>query len=675
MSASADVSVLLQALDGTWERCGSERAIKVVPESVVATANEWGADTASFDLRRSPIALWPDIGAFAPVVIEVGGMSVWKGRTGETPIKDGAGFVVSVQCKGMQYHLDDDVYRRVYVHTRLDEWKDYRSFTTTDLSKYITLYGVSNEDGALRITLPAGATVPANNRSAAIVLDLGSGNLAKRVVLTWQSSNNDANASAYFFCSNSLPFNEGTPEATIVGLAAGASGTFSRTLSVASRYLIVFVDSNTHTLGSADAWFKVTSAKVFAETSYESAGNSVLRASTIASDALDRATMLLSTDKSQIAASTFDIPDFVLNTRRTPREVIEAANAFHNWRTKIDIIDRLIFAPRPSVPTFEVGAWSGAQFEDSSANSGDEIYNKCIVEGQGPDATEVIVERTSGQQTGVLFTPIPSPAFSNPSFDIDASGWTVTGGALARDTVVFNSSPASVKFTPSFTDDTLSGSTVGTFKRGVTYQVSVQVRVTLAGVTVLADMGGGYAFSNPAVNTWGTLTISFTPMADLVNPKLNLSLYYYTGTPSLYVDDVALAAVQPTLVDRRGFRKTKVLQPTFKVTPAVGQQLADTFLAGHKTMPLKGSLRVTPGGCRQVLGGQPVHPAVLLTKTQELMRLSHRIDPDTGAVGRTGTIVTARYTHRELATQIELDDPRRNFDALLARLDVVQGAT
>lgn len=680
MGASADVSILLQALDGTWERCGSDRAIGVVPESLEASDNESGSDIASFDLKRSPIALWPDLGSFAPVVIEIGGVPSWRGRTGETPIKDGAAFVINVQCRGMQYHLDDDVYQRAYVHQKLADYKDLRSIPTASLgANAAAAAGQVSTDNAITLTWPSGTPWLVGS-IVGVVLDLGPYSRAAAIAIDYETSNNTA-AMYFFVRACSTPNLSGsTSDAYSNPLTTmTASGTIAANFpSVAYRYVHLFMFANPAATPGADVWVKIKRAQVFTEQAFRSGSASVLRASTIARDALVKGTMLLSDDTSQIAATSFDIPEFVLNGMRTPREVIDAANAFHNWTTKVDLADRLVFGPRPSAPTLEVGAFSGASFEDSSANSGAEIYNKCVVEGQGPDGVPIVVERTSGQQSGVLFTPISSPAAVNPSADVDTSGWSATSGAVARDTSVFLSSPASIRWSGMASGSTLSADMAGTFIRGITYRITLNMQSTLAMTgfdpfvfVAIGDAAGGLS---AAANRWGTITLSWTPTSDTVNPDLQIYVQWSLSAPTIYVDDIAVSAVQPTLVDRRGFRKAKVLQPSFMLTPAVAQQLADTFLAGHKTMPLKGSLRVTPGGCRRVAGGQPIHPSQLLGKSQELMRLSHRIDPDTGAVGRTGTIVSVRYTHRDQSATVELDDPRRNFEALLSRLAVLQGA-
>jgi hypothetical protein len=117
--------VRLEALDGVWETCGVDRLRGLHPQGIQPTWNDWGPDGLSFQLHRDPGAIYPDLSAFTPCEVEIGGRVIWDGRVRETPSDDNA---ISVQGLGWQYHLDDDTYERVYVHTRLTDWQDLRSY-------------------------------------------------------------------------------------------------------------------------------------------------------------------------------------------------------------------------------------------------------------------------------------------------------------------------------------------------------------------------------------------------------------------------------------------------------------------------------------------------------------------------------------------------------------------
>ncbi len=158
----ADVTVRLKALDGVWETCGVDRAAGVFPENVDLGADGYGSKTASFDLRRDPSQVWPDIGAFTPVQVEIDGSGrVWSGRVSETPSRDGTDQIMSVACDGMQAHLDDDLYERKYVHTNMGDWKDQRGELTATLANFPASSSVTVGDGAIVLGWPLGDQVPA----------------------------------------------------------------------------------------------------------------------------------------------------------------------------------------------------------------------------------------------------------------------------------------------------------------------------------------------------------------------------------------------------------------------------------------------------------------------------------------------------------------------------------
>jgi hypothetical protein len=81
----------------------------------------------------------------------------------------------------------------------------------------------------------------------------------------------------------------------------------------------------------------------------------------------------------------------------------------------------------------------------------------------------------------------------------------------------------------------------------------------------------------------------------------------------------------------------------------------------------------SPGGVRHLTSASPVHPHRLLLHTQQLVRLTDRVDPDTGALGRDGRIAAVSYNHDSETAEVSIDNERGNFDALLARLGVLRG--
>src|SRR6266403_1763372 len=143
------ITVRLQALDGVWEIPGVDRSLGVWAEDIATEGDGWGPSKASFNLRRSPIFIYPDISAFAPVEFETEAGVCWEGRVIETPSRDGDDTVINVQCEGWQYHCDDDVYERVYVHTRLADYRDSRTFLGAGLTQFTSIGKVTNDKGAI----------------------------------------------------------------------------------------------------------------------------------------------------------------------------------------------------------------------------------------------------------------------------------------------------------------------------------------------------------------------------------------------------------------------------------------------------------------------------------------------------------------------------------------------
>jgi hypothetical protein len=681
-TGAKDVSVRLQSLDGVWEVCGSDHARGIIPENVELRSDQWGSSRATFDLRRNPKEFWPDIGAFTPVEIEVGGTIVWSGRVSETPVRDSTDSVISVQCEGWQAHLDDDLYERIYVHTNLTEWKDARSAPGATLTTLVAAPQVQVGDGVLSLTYQNGTAAAGK---AAAILDLGPNSTAARVVIDWSLTAGAATRSLSFGFGASSDASAATLD-TISSSTSAVSGTYSYTLSTARRYLFLIHAASGHT-PSADEVAKFTSIQVFASTAYESGASSVLKSDQVVTDALSRASVLFSADRTQITTGTFNIPEFAPSEPRTPRAVWEAVDAFEDRYKKITVDKIPVYKAKPTYPEVEVGAWSGMEFEDSAANSGDDVYSRVIVTGDQPDGTPLRITRSQAQQTGALYTAVSSPAFTNPGFETNTTGWTATSSTITRDTAVFDAGVASGRWDNTGasdnldSDDTIAATLTGTFRAGVTYLIQWRMRastnttswlnVTLGTAT---DSTYTYAIDTPA-GSFKTHQIAWTPTTTvtsgvaltLTNVILRFGVYYY-------IDECSVKTSTQTIVDRRGFQRTKQLSTSFMLTAAAAKQIADKWLLSHKTTPFKGKAKLTGNDAiRDITSGRPVAPEQMLLRTGELIRFSDRIDPDTGAQGRDGKIVEASYKVDDNSVELTIDSSRAGFEALLNRLGVVLG--
>ena len=122
MGQTKQVTIRLQTLDGVWETVGSDRLRGVWPENDSYTADEKGPSKCSFELSRDPGAVFPDLVAWTPCEVEIGGELVWSGRVQERRPRGRP--VVNVQGRGWQFHLDDDMFSRVYIETRLQALTD-----------------------------------------------------------------------------------------------------------------------------------------------------------------------------------------------------------------------------------------------------------------------------------------------------------------------------------------------------------------------------------------------------------------------------------------------------------------------------------------------------------------------------------------------------------------------
>lgn len=702
-----DTTIAIKTLDG-WEFVGTDRARGIYAENVSnPVADRMGALSCSFDLKRNPRSLWPDLGPYADTDIEIAGSRIFSGRIKGTPARDGADRTMNIQLEGWQAHLDDDVYVPGYLHTSLTDWKDCRSvLSESAVGRIGTAAGlVTVGDGAIVLGWPKGAQLTGGTQAfAGAYLDLGPNAKAKRVTFHYEKLTGAAGTGNFIFLvrGSDVPNTISTGGAGTyedvwtddLGTMFTSPGTINAgTFTAAHRYIAVILywaSASSFTLGEDDT-MRIDAFATYSDPAYESGGASNLKADDVIRDALNRATILLSNDRSQIDPDpanpvTFDMPSFFSLDNKTPREVIQSANAYHNYETRIDNDRRMIFKALSTAPLIEVGDWSAIEFEDSSQGSGEDIYNQAIVEAQTASGDPQRILRTAGQQSGVVATPISTPSLSNPTFTVlPFSGWSGTGGwGIGRTTVAgeFDSSPAAGKISGGLTGGQVTASFTGTFKKGQVYQLTFVAKTTNLYDTTHVTLGsaGTPSDSATAIVQTGTVifggfvdqTVTWVPQADHTDGQILLN----NSTASIiFIDSFALALVEPTLVDRRGFKRTKILQVASALDDAglAAAQLADTYLKGHKNTPFKGKLTIG-GGLREILTGRTVPVEQLLNRTNELIRLNHLIDPDTGAVGRDGRIVQVTYDRAKDQAQVDLDSTSDNFEALIARLSAFSGA-
>jgi hypothetical protein len=384
-------------------------------------------------------------------------------------------------------------------------------------------------------------------------------------------------------------------------------------------------------------------------------------------------------EEGTVRKSAFFIPEFPMDNAATPRETIDAANSFHDWVWKVNHDPTITYDPKPTAAVYEIGQWSGAEFEDAAANSGEEIYNEVRVEAN--DALgRPLVSRRGGLQ------PSTQVGFTNPSFASATTGWTgVSGSTIARDTGTFDTTPASLSVSANSGYWAIAQSTSfygkfvpgrkyrirGRFRRGAVANTEMYIYMenTSTGEIVQKIVPRG------TLNVWFTETLDFSFTAyDTLQFQVWQSTSATSGT-GLYIDSFEIWEQDETsLPARLGFTRTKILPVQAAMVQTAIDQIGDIYLAGHKSTPFKGTLvHSAPNGIRRATTGDSVHPAAMLNATAEKIRFTNRVDPDTGHWGREGLISTVGYDDSTGQATIAIDNTRSSFETLLTRLAAIIG--
>lgn len=392
--------IRIKPVGSNWFTLGTGNYSDNFPENIQATANTYGADQLTFTLKRNPTVI-ADFGGLSEVVYNVNGIDVWEGYIWETPTQDGPeGQAVNITARGWQYHLDDDLYSKMYVHADLSEYRDGRSYPESNLATQWTANGtVTSGDGAITVMYPKNQGIQ-NAEWLGVILDLGPGQGVARSVVTVKWIGANGSALGLYCRSHGGPADYSTySDAFSVAHPGASTATYSGTYgTVGNRYVSIFlyyVGATAAAVGE-DLGFQITSAQHFNLAAYESGNASVLKASDVIKNVLPQAP-LLSQSTAKIATTSFSIPHFNIADPQTPRSIITAANAYHAYRTRIVPGKQLEFSALPTVPKLSTANSAGSTFSDASANAVEPMFNKAVVTGTGPDGTQLSVTRTSSQ--------------------------------------------------------------------------------------------------------------------------------------------------------------------------------------------------------------------------------------------------------------------------------------
>jgi len=405
-----------------------------------------------------------------------------------------------------------------------------------------------------------------------------------------------------------------------------------------------------------------------------------LRASRVITDVLDSGSLpRLSRDKSRIFTTGLPIPDYWPAGFQSPRELMEPVNAFHDWHLGVDVDRRVFFEPPSDLPTVEIGEWSGAEFSDASAGSGEDVYSKVIVQATDPAGQPLEVIRTAATAVPELAVMVPlDAAITNPSFEADTVGWSLTD--LARSNVTAGHGSWSLRYDASTATPTgIAITTLTGLSPGVPHLArwwtsgvgSGGAGSSVQRITVTGPYGQEGALTYHGGIGWQSLV--WVPRGETATFRFECdSIAIPEGGTYVYFDDVRVNRIETNAVDRHRFARAQRLPIGAPLSQAAAEVIGDIWLRNHIRTPLKGSVTVTgQGGVREVIGGAPVHPAHLLLRAGEAIRHSGMADPDTGAWGRVGRIASVSYTGGQAT--IEIDNERHAFDALISRYAALAG--
>lgn len=650
-------TVWTRPLGGRWEPLGVDRAGGIYPEGLALAADDWGSAGLDAELRRNPSVLHPDLAAFTPYEVEVDGLPVGIGDLWETPARGGFDPALAISGRGRQGNLDDDVYEKTYIHGRLADWFDIREhpsavLTTFTLPPQVTV-------GTAQILMDN--TPSGTGGTEAVILDTGTGG-AKTVVCTYIGGGGTGSLTMYG-ADTVADIATANGETVTIDATPVATSITTTTVSFTNgpwRYVAVSFN------GSAGAaWVAISKLLVASASAYISSNVSALKASTVVGDALTRAPVI-GQSTSKIATTSYDIPHITTEGQSSPREVMERVKAFEDPQIRVTMENELQLRTRPTAPLFEVGDWPGAaEFEDSSMNSGEEIFNAAVIEGQDVNSTAL-----STRRDGVNVTPLTlaKAQLSNGTFPGNVTGWTFTqlsgsGGSFAHNGGTGEMIPSTPGAGSGKAEATVTGLTPGAM-----YLLDVGNTLRFPGATSATIEVVGCGLAVPIPISVGRPRVIFVAATGTETVRLTATGTGGAGS-AVSIDNLVIYA-DPSLAGRGGATRTQIINPAGSVSTTDAQTLADLFLTNHRRAPFRGELQVTGADAvRWVLGGQGVHPALFQRYVGEKIRFSNMVDPDTGEMGRDVYIAAASYDADSGTASLTLDNTSTKFEQQLARID------
>lgn len=666
--SAPEITVWVQPLGAGWTPIGADLGVELIPQSVTyERVRLGGSSTASFEVRRDTRGSWSDLGSFTPVLIELGGVKVWRGRIVGTPKKTGAERVWSVQCEGMYAHMNDDLTNSVFVKDGWAGWQDARQIPgrTTTLTGWSATGNVTNTDfGQATISFDKATQVDANGR-VGLIYDAGPGNVIESIYLEAAMPSDTGDGSANLKVCSSTDGNTLSEETTV--MACTASNTYSNVTTFATprRYVCVYYHRSAATTYAIAFAIFLKEVRLAASSTYLTSGDSNVTLSDIVRSDLAACCPLISSDTTLLADTATAVPQFWPDNWATPRERLESLIAVDPSQFTIlpETVPRAKITSIPTRPTWVYDAGTdGGSFDDAGANDGQEMFSGVVVP---------YTDSTGARADSGYTTESGSIAFTNGTFDVNATGWSATIGSVARVTTPVYAGAGSLQVTtgPAGDFEFATSSFSAALKPGRTYTVRFKARVNSGGVEwdelgIISNHYSGYTalFPSEQFVEDGWVGLTFTFVATVASLTLTFTAFGLpVSTAAFFVDSFEIELHGATLIDRRGFRRRIALQSDVSTSTAAAAH-ADAFLDTAQYPPFKGSLSLT--GYARKYGTDESVPVGQIPDGEALL-VYDDANPATGSVGRVGIIERVSYSHESQTAQIDLDSREDILDQIM----------
>jgi len=324
------------------------------------------------------------------------------------PISRGDSSEIQVTASGYWTHLADDPIDKLWV---VQDTSKFTNTAANDSAPVANYQGTTPDVGNGIIVLPAPQSSAAvTSRGVCVTFDAGPNNLIKKAVTVFRQFGAPGSASwtLYARISNSLDGVGGGTlnDATQSNPAANTQYTLSPSHGTGGRYLHLFWywAGATLTSLSADLGCRVESVKIFTDSADESGGASILKASTVISEALADgcdSDIINTSDTSLITTTSFSIPEYYTNGRKSVSDIIQDVNAYHAYQCFLtpDPLPRLAFRAVPTTPTYILNDADGYTFQDAGVNDASEVYNRVRLKYVNGDGTQGEVTSTPTTDT------------------------------------------------------------------------------------------------------------------------------------------------------------------------------------------------------------------------------------------------------------------------------------